>query len=176
MIPLYILGMLFRYGPRHGYQIKKMIGEQLADFTEIKLPTIYYHLEKMETAGYITAEAVKDGERPERRVYQISDSGRGHFQSLLYNALEFNYRPTFEADSVLFFSECVERESVAAALYKYREKLSSSLEHIEEHRSQVIPYLPQEMQGAAALIFEHHLMHMQTELAWSDKALALYGM
>ena len=58
MIPLYILGMLLRYGPQHGYQIKKLLAEQLADFTDIKLPTIYYHLEKMEASGLITAEQV----------------------------------------------------------------------------------------------------------------------
>ena len=38
MIPLYILGFLLRYGPQHGYQIKKLISEQMADFTSIKLP------------------------------------------------------------------------------------------------------------------------------------------
>ena len=45
MIPLYILGLLLRFGPQHGYQIKKLLEEQLEDFTQIKLPTVYYHLE-----------------------------------------------------------------------------------------------------------------------------------
>ena len=79
MIPLYILGMLLRYGPQHGYQIKKMLMEQMADFTDIKLPTIYYHLDKMEAAGLITARNVKEGVRPEKRVYHVSDQGNRHF-------------------------------------------------------------------------------------------------
>ena len=35
MIPLYILGLLLRFGPQHGYQIKKLLEEQLEDFTQI---------------------------------------------------------------------------------------------------------------------------------------------
>uniref|UniRef100_UPI000AEE63EC PadR family transcriptional regulator n=1 Tax=Clostridium sp. NkU-1 TaxID=1095009 RepID=UPI000AEE63EC len=66
MIPLYILGLLQRYGPQHGYQIKKIIAEQLSDFTQIKLPTIYYHLEKMETDGLLSANREKSGSRPEK--------------------------------------------------------------------------------------------------------------
>ena len=53
MIPLYILGLLLRFGPQHGYQIKKLLEDQLGDFTQIKLPTVNYHLEKMEAADII---------------------------------------------------------------------------------------------------------------------------
>ena len=65
MIPLYILGLLLRFGPQHGYQIKKLLEEQLEDFTQIKLPTVYYHLEKMEAAGLIEAHRDRQGARPE---------------------------------------------------------------------------------------------------------------
>jgi DNA-binding PadR family transcriptional regulator len=61
MIPFYILGLLQRFGPQHGYQLKKIIGEQLSDFTQIKLPTIYYHLEKMEADGLLAANSEKPG-------------------------------------------------------------------------------------------------------------------
>lgn len=81
MIPLYILGFLLRYGPQHGYQIKKRMSEQMADFTNIKLPTIYYHLEKMERDGLISAEELREGLRPEKRVYQITPEGKERFLS-----------------------------------------------------------------------------------------------
>ena len=64
MIPLYILGLLLRFGPQHGYQIKKLLEEQLEDFTQIKLPTVYYHLEKMEAAGLIEAGREPDPKKP----------------------------------------------------------------------------------------------------------------
>ena len=69
MILIYILGLLIRFGPQHGYQLKKTIAGQLADFTQIKLPNIYYHLEKMQMEGLVSASTEKDTGRPEKTVY-----------------------------------------------------------------------------------------------------------
>ena len=68
IIPFYILGLLQRFGPQHGYQIKKIISEQLADFTQIKLPVIYYHLEKMTQDELISPDCEKNGNRPEKTL------------------------------------------------------------------------------------------------------------
>ena len=76
MVPLYILGLLTRYGPQHGYQIKKIIAESLADFTQIKLPTIYYHLTKMAENGLLSAASEKTGARPEKNRIQPDGQGR----------------------------------------------------------------------------------------------------
>ena len=99
MIPLYILGLLLRFGPQHGYQIKKLLEEQLEDFTQIKLPTVYYHLEKMEAAGLIEAHRDRQGARPEKTVYRVSDAGTGRFNELLAETLNMQYRPTFDSDT-----------------------------------------------------------------------------
>lgn len=45
-VPFYILGLLMRYGPQHGYNIKQLVSDGISDFAKIKLPTIYYHLKK----------------------------------------------------------------------------------------------------------------------------------
>ncbi len=103
MIPLYILGLLQRFGPQHGYQIKKIIAEQLADFTQIKLPTIYYHLEKMETDGLLSANREKPEGRPEKTIYTITDKGIVAFKNLIAGLIEFEYRPTFPSDGVFYF-------------------------------------------------------------------------
>ncbi len=78
-IPFYILGLLQRFGPQHGYQIKKIIAEQLADFTQIKLPTIYYHLERMAADGLLSANLEKDSRRPEKTTYTITGKGKTAF-------------------------------------------------------------------------------------------------
>ena len=171
MIPLYILGILYRYGPQHGYQIKKRISEQLADFTDIKLPTIYYHLEKMEASGFITAQNVKEGVRPEKRVYCVSEAGGKQFQQLLSQVLDIHYRPTFGVDSALFFSDSIPNATFTDALTRHKANLEKALAHIEEHRMQVVPYLPAGMRRSAELIFVHHELHYQAELKWTDLAI-----
>ena len=171
MIPLYILGMLLRYGPQHGYQIKMLLAEQLADFTDIKLPTIYYHLEKMEASGLITAEQVKEGVRPEKRVYAVSGAGQDAFARLLAQTLDMRYRPTFDADSAFFFSDSLDGAALVRALRAHAQRLEASLARIAAHRAAVVSPLPPDMRTAADLIFEHHALHYQAELRWAQESI-----
>src|ERR1700690_809345 len=112
LIPLYILGLLIRVGPQHGYQIKKTFEEQLADFTHIKLPIIYYHLEKMEKEGLLTASLEKNSNRQEKTIYSITAKGKKSFYQLLNEFLEFEYQPVFASDAVFYFSSQIKRPSI----------------------------------------------------------------
>ncbi len=171
MVPLYILGLLLRFGPQHGYQIKKLIETELADFTQIKLPNIYYHLEKMKDAGFIDSQTGQDGLRPEKKIYHVTTIGITELQTLLKKELEIGYRPTFHSDALFYFSEHLDAEALVAALKKHVTYLRAALAHIEQHRAAVIPQLPPEIACYADLIFEHHLLHYQAETAWAEKAI-----
>lgn len=171
MVPLYILGLLGRFGPQHGYQIKKLVEEQLADFTQIKLPTIYYHLEKLAAAGLICAETGKEGARPEKTVYSISPEGQAHFARLLQDLLDMHYRPTFDVDAAFYFSDHLDDEAILASLAAHLERLRQSLTRIEEHRDLTLPHLPGEMRRSAGIIFAHHAAHYSAEIAWAQQAM-----
>ena len=60
-VPIYILGFLMRFGSMHGYKLKQLISRQVADFTQIKLLSIYYHLEKMEKKEIIWSWQYNEG-------------------------------------------------------------------------------------------------------------------
>lgn len=171
IIPLYILGLLQRFGPQHGYQIKKTIAEQLADFTQIKLPTIYYHLEKMGTDGLLLASSEKPGSRPEKNVYSITDKGINAFHDMLTGLLDFDYKPAFPSDGVFYFSDHLETSDITVHLTTYIEKLRNTLDAIQIHKNQALPYVPQEMKKMVTIIFSHHQCHYQAELEWALEAL-----
>jgi len=171
MIPIYILGLLQRFGPQHGYQIKKIITEQLADFTQIKLPTIYYHLEKMEADGLLSANSEKPGSRPEKTIYAITDKGIGAYKSMLTELLEFEYRPVFPLDGVFYFSDQYHIEEIIEHLSIYTKKLKDKLVVIEKHRNETLPYVPDEVKVMVNIIFSHHERHYQAELDWAEEAL-----
>ncbi len=174
MIPLYILGLLLRFGPQHGYQIKKLMEDQLEDFTQIKLPTVYYHLEKMETAGLITAHNDKQGSRPEKTIYQVSETGEDKFKDLLHQTLEIKYHPTFDIDGTLYFSDYLENNALMESLSKHIENLKETLISLEAHRNETIVYIPKEYKAMANIIFEHHIMHYKAELAWAEQSLNMF--
>lgn len=171
IIPLYILGLLLRFGPQHGYQIKKLMEEQLADFTQIKLPTIYYHLEKMEAAGFLMAQTGQDSARPEKTIYSISEDGIAQFHTLLERQLDMQYRPTFDVDAAFYFSDHLSTQALLESLARHIQQLRASLAHIEEHRAQTVPYMPQMMRPYADIIFEHHAAHYRAEVSWAQGAI-----
>ncbi len=170
MIPLYILGVLQRFGPQHGYQIKKIIAGQLADFTQIKLPTIYYHLKRMAEGGLLSAGAGSDG-RPEKTVYAVTEKGLEAFRSMLAELLRFEYRPTFPSDGVFYFAEQFRTADIAAQLRVYIGRLQKQLAGIERHRSETLVFVPREHQAAVRILFSHHEHHYRAELAWAEEAL-----
>lgn len=171
MIPLYILGLLLRYGPQHGYQIKKLLGEQLEDFTQIKLPTVYYHLEKMEASGLIRAHCDKEGARPEKTVYCISEAGSDKFKELLEQTLLIKYRPTFDVDATFYFSDYLDNNKFIESLTQHKDNLKKTLDYLELHHNETIQYIPEEYKISTDIIFEHHILHYQAELSWAEQSL-----
>jgi DNA-binding PadR family transcriptional regulator len=171
MIPLYILGLLLRFGPQHGYQIKKLIAEQLEDFTQIKLPTVYYHLEKMEAAGLILASRDKQGARPEKTVYQVNSAGEDKFKELLHQSLQINYRPIFDIDGTFYFSDSLDHSALMDSLSQHIVNLKKTLEMLIIHCNETLANIPKDYRTSADIIFKHHIRHYQAELSWAEESL-----
>ena len=174
-VPFYILGLLIRYGPEHGYRLKQIMEAQIADFAHIKLPTLYYHLENLAKKGYIDAVSVKDGNRPEKTVYSITKSGREYFSLLCHKLLKEVLVMELPLDGLLFFSECVPVDNIVQELGKRKITLENQLKLLETHRAVSMPQIAAEGKAYARLIFEHHQLHMEAELAWIKNALHELG-
>lgn len=170
-MPLYILGLLQRFGPQHGYQIKKIIAEQLSDFTQIKLPTIYYHLEKLENDGLLSANREKPGNRPEKTVYSISNKGIDAFSDMLHALLEFDYRPALPSDGVFYFSDYLEPLEIIEHLEIYIEQLEKIITSIQRHKYETLHFVPYEVKTMVQIIFRHHEFHYRAELDWAVETL-----
>jgi len=171
-IPLYILGLLMRFGPQHGYQIRKIIGEELSDFTGIKLSVIYYHLEKMEREGLLNGAREKTSGRPEKTRYSVTQDGRAAFRRLLGDLLRFDYRPTFASDGLFYFSNSLDASSIREALEGYIRTMQATLDRVRGHKAATIPFIPEEATISTLIIFSHHERHYEAEIAWAKEAFA----
>jgi DNA-binding PadR family transcriptional regulator len=170
-IPFFILGLLLRYGPRHGYRLKQIIEEEVSDFAKIKLPTIYYHLDKLKENGHVTETIGKDGNRPEKMVYKITETGKKYFEELLTEQLKASYSPEFSIDGVLYFRERAEHVFFREELEKKKREIEIKLQILERHQANALDKLGGESRLSAELIFEHHRFHLQAELMWLKKAI-----
>jgi DNA-binding PadR family transcriptional regulator len=170
-IPFYLLGLLIRYGPQHGYSLKQLIEERISDFAKIKLPTIYYHLQKLKEQGYVSESLDKDGNRPEKYVYTITEKGYQYFDILFDKQLRESYSPEFALDGVLFFTERIDKERLLIELQTKKEVLLERISQLEFHKKMAMERMPDPGRLPANLIFEHHEDHLRAELSWLDKAI-----
>jgi len=115
-IPFYLLGLLIRFGPQHGYRMQQMVEDGIADFAKIKMPTLYYHLNKLSSQGYVRSEQDRDGNRPEKNVYHITDKGRAYFNELSTQIMKMQYQAEFNHDGLFYFYDLMDRELLRASL------------------------------------------------------------
>lgn len=170
-IQLYVLGLLMRYGPQHGYSIKQIVSDNIAAFAKIKLPTIYYHLDKLAEKGYINSVIEKDGNRPEKTVYSITDSGVAYFNSLLNKILAENYNVEFDFDGILYFSEFVNKSTVIKNLNRKKEHIENKLNELIKTKANTLNKLLPDYRIYCVSIFNHHIYHLEAELKWINEAL-----
>ncbi|HEX9059575.1 MAG TPA: PadR family transcriptional regulator [Clostridia bacterium] len=170
-IPFYILGLLLRYGPQHGYRLKQIIEETVSDFAKIKLPTIYYHLLKLKEKGYVTDTLDKEGNRPEKLVYSITPSGSEFYNSLFYKQLSETYSPEFTLDGVLYFKDTISNEDLKKALSIKKQELQRTIENVAKHKEITLNHIHEHGKFSTESVFDHHLMHLEAEYRWLEKTI-----
>ncbi|MGO8669841.1 MAG: PadR family transcriptional regulator [Capsulimonadaceae bacterium] len=74
--PALILAVLSD-GPRHGYSIAREIERRSADALSMGEGTLYPTLKGLETDGFVTSEWQNEAPGPSRKVYKLTDKGRG---------------------------------------------------------------------------------------------------
>jgi DNA-binding PadR family transcriptional regulator len=86
--------------PRHPYDIQRAIRDRHKDFAAGKTRALYRAVERLEQDGLIAPlETSREGKRPERTVYHITQDGREELDCWLAELLEL-VRPEFPLYSV----------------------------------------------------------------------------
>lgn len=171
-VPFYLLGLLIRFGPQHGYRMQQMVEDGIADFAKIKMPTLYYHLNKLSDQGYVRSEQDRDGNRPEKNVYHITDKGRAYFNELATQIMKTQYQAEFNHDGLLYFYDLMDRELLRTSLTSLRDQLYERIKSRKRHRKKKVnSKIPKEIEFLTNEIFNHHITHMETELQWLNEVL-----
>jgi len=105
---LLFLGLL-KDGPKHGYEIKRVIEEELSAFVGLKIKSIYYPLKRMEKLGLISKDVGREGKWPEKFVYSLTSKGEKIFEHLITESFLTIERPYFKLDLSLYFIQYVDK-------------------------------------------------------------------
>jgi DNA-binding PadR family transcriptional regulator len=158
---LLLLGLL-RQQEMHGYKLMEFIEGSLAICTDLKKPTAYFLLEKMEQKGWVTRSTAQEGNRPTRNIYSITPVGEQIFQQTLRESLASYSSAKFEDDVALAFMESLPPDECLALLRQKRAALEAELD-----ASRLIPT----HEGAAQYLIEHRQFYLESELRWLDQLL-----
>lgn len=159
---LLLLGLL-RQGAMHGYQLHDFIERNLAFCTDLKKPTAYALLDKMQANGWVVVREAREGNRPYKRVYSLTPAGEEAFQRLLRENLGAFISAKTGSDIGLAFIDALPKAEALQLLNQRRAAVSAQLAKFEA--------VPQH-QGSYQLLIDHQLHYLRSELQWLDEVIA----
>lgn len=155
---LLFLGLL-KEGPKHGYEIKRQIEEELMPFVGLKIKSIYYPLKKMEKMGLIKKDVGREGRWPEKYIYSLTAKGEKVFEHLIAESFMSIERPYFNIDLSLYFLNYVDKALVYRQLrgrILFLRRIRKDLENLKKNVKSSQKHL--------ALILDHDLDLVEAEI------------
>jgi DNA-binding PadR family transcriptional regulator len=168
-----LLGFL-NYGPHTGYELKKVFDISVAHFWNAELSQIYPSLKALESEGLVEMNVEVQADRPNRKVYSITDDGRREL-------IEWLGTPA-ESDQVrepllvkLFFGSSLARQDLVAVLQKRSDDLRQTIAKAN-HGAGAVRSLAQviglEREGLFwELTMDAELRHSEAALEWTEEAI-----
>ena len=173
-----LLGLL-NYQPMTGYELDREFKESLAHFWQAKPQQIYRELNAMEQAGWLISQRVPQEDKPNRRVYTITDKGKTAYLGWLASPEEDIKNATRVKNAFfmrLFFAGDTSREQALKLLHGYREQCLVGIKEMDEanemYNQTEPPHDPVEMIHIQ-LIMMHGEMMRKTRLEWVEKAIVI---
>lgn len=169
---LMVLGLL-QSGPKHGYELHRILAAHGTMYVDCKKPTLYHLLHRLTVQGAVEvhAEGGTRGRRGERLVFALTPRGGQLFDEVLRHALS-----TYETVQTTF--------QMAAAYLPWlparegRQLLTRRRRAIETLHAEVVNKLEQlsrepdsKQLTARSLAADHALSLLEAELAWLDRAM-----
>ncbi len=165
-----ILGILQR-GPLHGYDLKRIISQEMGDWTDIAFGSIYFALDGLAKNGFVMGETMESTEhRPSRIVYTITESGHAEYLRLLREIWAERSREFSAIDIGIAFLQDLPRDEVKDYLTARIAGMERGLSYLRSHERETMadPDVPEE----SRFIFSHARYRLEAELAWAREVLS----
>lgn len=110
-----LLGFL-HYGPKTGYELKKMLDESTQFFWHAELSQIYPALKRLEQNGSVASEIQPQDGKPDKKVYSITRKGNEALIAWLSDPIDQLPEIKNQVLLKLFFSGMLGKEEICAQL------------------------------------------------------------
>jgi DNA-binding PadR family transcriptional regulator len=168
-----ILGFL-NYHPYTGYDLKKIFDTSIRHFWPADQSQIYRTLGRLTGQGYAEMEKIPQEDRPDRKVYHITESGRAALLEWLAGPPPLD-EPRSAPLIQVFFAGQLPDEVVLAKFEGYAAIMRAVLAQYDQVPAQIIPY-QQEITSPREHFFwlltlENGIRNMRANLAWVESII-----
>lgn len=169
---LMVLGLL-QSGPKHGYELHRILVAHGSLYTDFKKPTLYHLLHRLNLRGAVRvqAESGTRGRRGERLVFSLTPAGEKLFGESLRHALSTYDRDESTFEMAAAYLPWLPANEAKALLKKRRcviealhAEVASDLDHLTAQPASRIL-------AARSLASDHAISLLEAELAWLDRAM-----
>lgn len=142
-----LLGFL-NYEGMTGYELKQHFDQSVQHFWNANLSQIYPALSQMEKEGLLVMELEYQDNRPNRKVYKITENGRRELVRWLEEPMDL--QPVREPFLIkIFFGVNLEREKILALLEHQKELHREQMDRYREIKESFSNKVPAEMKRDA---------------------------
>jgi DNA-binding PadR family transcriptional regulator len=153
---------LLERGPAHGYELKRAHDELFGDVAPpINVGQIYVTLGRLERDGLVTQHTEAGGDRPDRKVYDVTDIGRKALDDWLTEPSDL---PVGKSDVILKLVAGLIRDgALAPAVVAHRGRCLDAL-----RRLAALGSAGTGTSGVGELLRRSSVLHLEAELRWLD--------
>jgi DNA-binding PadR family transcriptional regulator len=155
---------LLRQRPMHPYEIQRLIREYHKDeFLDLKRGSLYHAIAQLHGAGLIDpVETTREGRRPERTVYRLTESGEREMRTWLRQLLAKPLRDTNQFFAALSFLAVLPPAEAADRLQERLAALDEEIAGFTTVLKQLVPRI-----GRLVLVEVEYARAMRrAERAW----------
>lgn len=168
-----ILGFL-NYNPQSGYDLKKTFDDSVRHFWQADQSQIYRTLSRLTERGFAEVEKIRQEDRPDRKVYHITDTGRQEFIQWLMAAPTMD-GPRSAALVQIFFLGQLSDEQAVNKFESFAEMMRMMLALYDQVPSKV-EKIYQTVGSERELFFwnltlENGIRNMQANLDWAESVI-----
>lgn len=165
-----VLGFL-NYHPYTGYDLKKIFDSSVQHFWHADQSQIYRTLARLTEQGFVQMEKVPQADRPDRKVYTITDTGRSELLKWLASPPQME-GPHSAALVQVFFAGQLADEEILAKLESFAAMMRYILSQYDQVPAQIEPY-QREIDSPREYFFwmltlENGLANMRANLEWAE--------
>jgi DNA-binding PadR family transcriptional regulator len=156
---------LLRLRPMHPYEMQRLIREWHKDeFLDLKRGSLYHAIARLQRAGWIDpVETLREGRRPERTVYRLTEAGEREGIEWLRQLLAKPVREPTQFFAALSFLPHLPPDMAVNQLQERIGLLQSEIDSLDMVLKMMVPKI-----GRLVLVEVEYVRAMrQAELAWT---------